>query len=84
MSISSYPTTVMYNSSKPHTTSGYKNKGEILQFIEDVLNPPVIQLDYEQWIMKINNKKADEVQFSYFRNHFDPSLSGVEQIHKFR
>ncbi|KAL5268718.1 hypothetical protein ACHWQZ_G002535 [Mnemiopsis leidyi] len=62
-SIRSYPTMVMYNSSKPHTTSGYKNKDDILSFISDVLNPPVITLDYSQWILKINNKKEDEVWF---------------------
>ena len=52
---------VMYNSSKPHTSSGFKDKDEILSFISDVLNPPVITLDYSQWILKINNKREDEV-----------------------
>ena len=52
---------VMFNSSKPHSTSGFKDKDEILSFISDVLNPPVITLDYSQWILKINNKREDEV-----------------------
>ena len=52
---------VMFNSSKPHYTTGYKDKAEILGYIADVLNPPVIDLDYSTWVLKINNKRADEV-----------------------
>lgn len=63
LSIKSYPTMVMFNSSKPHYTTGYKDKAEILGYIADVLNPPVIDLDYSTWVLKINNKRADEVWF---------------------
>ena len=52
---------VMYNTSKPHTTTGFKAKDDILAYIADVINPPVIDLDYSSWVLKINNKRVDEV-----------------------
>ena len=75
MNIRSYPTTVMYNSTKPHSTSGFKTKDEIKSFIEDVRYPPVIDLNFNTWTEKIKNKKVEEVlnrpYFLVWRNYPD-------------
>ncbi|XP_048776636.2 dnaJ homolog subfamily C member 10-like [Ostrea edulis] len=43
--IRSYPTTIFYNQSIPHQYHGHHDSFHILEFIQDTLNPPLVNLD---------------------------------------
>jgi len=58
--IRSYPTTIFYNKSTPHTTSGYHSADEIINFAEDILDPPVVKLTPESFASLVNNKPIGE------------------------
>lgn len=54
--VHSYPTTILYNQSKPHQYHGHHNVHALGEFIEDTLNPPVITLDYNQFRKEVRRK----------------------------
>ncbi|XP_064647185.1 dnaJ homolog subfamily C member 10-like [Lineus longissimus] len=56
--IRSYPTTVFYNGSIPHTFRGRHNSRSIVEFIRDTLNPPVIILTPKNFQSLVENKDA--------------------------
>ena len=66
--IRNYPNLIFYKNSKIHSSSGYKSKDEIMEFIDFALNPSVIELDYTEWENKIQNKKLNEVR--YYKKHY--------------
>lgn len=43
--VRSYPTTILYNQSVPHQYHGQHNVHSIVEFIQDILNPPVLSLN---------------------------------------
>ncbi|KAK2178973.1 hypothetical protein NP493_521g01093 [Ridgeia piscesae] len=52
--IHSYPTTILYNETVPHEFNGHHNVHSLLTFIEDIQNPPVIQLtsdNYDEMVL---------------------------------
>lgn len=58
--IRSYPTTIFYNKSVPHSFSGYHTADEIVSFAEDILHPPVVKLTPETFETLVNGKKEGE------------------------
>lgn len=43
--VHTYPTTILYNRTQPHQFVGMHSVSELLEFVEDVKNPPVVSLD---------------------------------------
>jgi len=58
--VRSYPTTIFYNGSQPHVFQGYHTAEEIIDFAEDVLNPPVAILTPELFEATVNQKSIGE------------------------
>ncbi|XP_033628851.1 dnaJ homolog subfamily C member 10-like isoform X2 [Asterias rubens] len=59
--VRSYPTTIMYNDSKPHMNTGYKTAEEIVDFIEDMLHPTVVDLDPTSFQNRVINRKQEDM-----------------------
>ncbi|XP_076088842.1 dnaJ homolog subfamily C member 10-like [Mytilus galloprovincialis] len=71
--IRSYPTTILYNSTKPHQYSGHHSAEHILEFIQDTLNPPVIIVTEAMFEERVVNKKPDEIWLiDWFANWCGP------------
>ncbi|GFO05573.1 Dnaj homolog subfamily c member 10-like [Plakobranchus ocellatus] len=59
--IHSYPTTILYNQSKPHQFRGQHNMHSLIEFVQDTLNPPVIALDMSTFGPQVFEKARDDV-----------------------
>lgn len=59
--IRSYPTTIFYNESIPHQFHGNHFAQDIVEFIEDTLNPPVEKLTPTNFEEKVLKRGSDEV-----------------------
>ncbi|XP_038072415.1 dnaJ homolog subfamily C member 10-like isoform X1 [Patiria miniata] len=59
--IRSYPTTVMYNDSKPHMNMGYKTADEIVDFIQDTLHPTVVDLNPDSFQNLVINRDQKDM-----------------------
>ncbi|KAG7170078.1 DnaJ subfamily C member 10-like [Homarus americanus] len=59
--IHQYPTTILYNQSVPHEYMGYHTAAQIVEFVEDTLNPAVVVLDEAKFEKLISNKVKGEV-----------------------
>ncbi|GAB1598037.1 dnaJ homolog subfamily C member 10-like [Argonauta hians] len=59
--IRSYPTTIFYNKSIPHHYHGQHRAQDIIDFVEDTLNPSVEQLTPENFQSKIKYRGQNEI-----------------------
>lgn len=59
--IRSYPTTILYNNSKPHQYNGHHSAAHIVEFIQDTLIPPVTIVNEAMFQEKVINKKPEEI-----------------------
>ncbi|XP_071487696.1 dnaJ homolog subfamily C member 10-like [Diadema antillarum] len=59
--IRSYPTTIMYNSSKPHMNVGFSYAHVLREFIEDTLNPKVVALSPSLFDDLVKNRGRSDV-----------------------
>jgi hypothetical protein len=57
----SYPTTVFFNGSKPHSYHGEHSSSGLSDFVMEILRPSVINLDYEQFRDRVEKKPIDEM-----------------------
>ncbi|XP_012583855.1 PREDICTED: dnaJ homolog subfamily C member 10 [Condylura cristata] len=59
--IQAYPTTVVFNQSNIHEYEGHHSAEQILEFIEDLMNPSVISLTPTTFNELVKQRKHDEV-----------------------
>uniref|UniRef100_A0A7N5KPM5 DnaJ homolog subfamily C member 10 n=1 Tax=Ailuropoda melanoleuca TaxID=9646 RepID=A0A7N5KPM5_AILME len=59
--IQAYPTTVVFNQSNVHEYEGHHSAEQILEFIEDLMNPSVISLTPTTFNELVKRRKHDEV-----------------------
>ncbi|KAF3824313.1 hypothetical protein GH733_008598 [Mirounga leonina] len=59
--IQAYPTTVVFNQSNVHEYEGHHSAEQILEFIEDLMNPSVISLTPTTFNELVKQRKRDEV-----------------------
>ncbi|XP_059559903.1 dnaJ homolog subfamily C member 10 isoform X2 [Myotis daubentonii] len=59
--IQAYPTTVVFNQSNVHEYEGHHSAEQILEFIEDLMNPSVISLSPTTFNELVKQRKHDEV-----------------------
>uniref|UniRef100_A0A5F5PH98 DnaJ homolog subfamily C member 10 n=1 Tax=Equus caballus TaxID=9796 RepID=A0A5F5PH98_HORSE len=59
--IQAYPTTVVFNQSNIHEYEGHHSAEQILEFIEDLMNPSVISLTPTTFNELVTQRKHDEV-----------------------
>ncbi|XP_042301946.1 dnaJ homolog subfamily C member 10 [Sceloporus undulatus] len=59
--IRAYPTTVVFNQSNTHEYEGHHSAEQILEFIEDLMNPSVVSLTPETFSELVKKRKENEV-----------------------
>uniref|UniRef100_A0A8C6D872 DnaJ homolog subfamily C member 10 n=1 Tax=Moschus moschiferus TaxID=68415 RepID=A0A8C6D872_MOSMO len=59
--IQAYPTTVVFNQSNIHEYEGHHSAEQILEFVEDLMNPSVISLTPATFNELVKQRKHDEV-----------------------
>ncbi|XP_015099864.2 dnaJ homolog subfamily C member 10 [Vicugna pacos] len=59
--IQAYPTTVVFNQSNVHEYEGHHSAEQILEFVEDLMNPSVISLTPTTFTELVKQRKHDEV-----------------------
>lgn len=59
--IQAYPTTVVFNQSSIHEYEGHHSAEQILEFIEDLMNPSVISLTPTTFNELVKERKHDEI-----------------------
>ncbi|KAG5887580.1 hypothetical protein JTB14_009988 [Gonioctena quinquepunctata] len=57
--ITSYPSTILYNSSQTHRFQGLLDANGITEFVEDMINPTVISLDEGSFIQLMRKPKNE-------------------------
>lgn len=65
-SIRSYPTTIFFNQSVPHSYTGQHKAVDLADFIQDVLKPTVIQLDKPKFADLVASKPKGKIWFVTF------------------
>nr|QCY50099.1 DNAJC10 [Apostichopus japonicus] len=75
--IRSYPTMILFNNSKPHHSVGYMHSSQIMEFIEDILNPKVVTLDSDLFTTLIVQRSKDELWLVDF---FAPWCGPCQQL----
>ncbi|XP_065051980.1 dnaJ homolog subfamily C member 10-like [Rhopilema esculentum] len=61
LNIRSYPTSVLYNDSHPHSLSGFHAANDIIEFVEDIIHPVVVQLTPETFEKFLVHKPQGEM-----------------------
>ncbi|ELT92793.1 hypothetical protein CAPTEDRAFT_228052 [Capitella teleta] len=59
--VKSYPTTMFYNQSTPHQFDGHHHASHIVEFLQDMLNPPVVSLDADSFDKLVIKRSKDEL-----------------------
>ncbi|XP_013919987.1 PREDICTED: dnaJ homolog subfamily C member 10 [Thamnophis sirtalis] len=59
--IRAYPTTVVFNQSHTHEYGGHHSAEQILEFIEDLMNPSVISLTPDTFTELVKKRKNNEI-----------------------
>ncbi|XP_038607283.1 dnaJ homolog subfamily C member 10 [Tachyglossus aculeatus] len=59
--IRAYPTTVVFNQSNIHEYEGHHSAEQILEFVEDLMNPSVVSLTPESFVELVKRRKRDEM-----------------------
>ncbi|KAG8124850.1 hypothetical protein E2320_020123 [Naja naja] len=59
--IRAYPTTVVFNQSHMHEYGGHHSAEQILEFIEDLMNPSVISLTPDTFTELVKKRKKNEI-----------------------
>ena len=59
--IRSYPTTIIFNNTKPHKYQGNQNSQELADFVVDILRPTVITLDESSFERLLGGKTEEEL-----------------------
>lgn len=59
--IRSYPTTIFFNQSKPHTFHGEHSADALSEFVMDILRPSVLNLDYRGFHALLERKPLNEI-----------------------
>uniref|UniRef100_A0A8C3YFT1 DnaJ homolog subfamily C member 10 n=1 Tax=Catagonus wagneri TaxID=51154 RepID=A0A8C3YFT1_9CETA len=59
--IQAYPTTVVFNQSNIHEYEGHHSAEQILEFIEDLMNPSVVSLTPTTFNELVKQRKHDEI-----------------------
>ncbi|XP_061464264.1 dnaJ homolog subfamily C member 10 [Rhineura floridana] len=59
--IRAYPTTVVFNQSNTHEYEGHHSSEQILEFIEDLMNPSVVSLIPETFNELVKKRKSNEI-----------------------
>uniref|UniRef100_A0A8D1I139 DnaJ homolog subfamily C member 10 n=2 Tax=Sus scrofa TaxID=9823 RepID=A0A8D1I139_PIG len=59
--IQAYPTTVVFNQSNIHEYEGHHSAEQILEFVEDLMNPSVVSLTPTTFDELVRQRKPDEV-----------------------
>nr|XP_033802076.1 dnaJ homolog subfamily C member 10 [Geotrypetes seraphini]XP_033802077.1 dnaJ homolog subfamily C member 10 [Geotrypetes seraphini]XP_033802079.1 dnaJ homolog subfamily C member 10 [Geotrypetes seraphini] len=59
--IRAYPTTLVFNQSNVHEYEGHHSAEQILEFVQDLMNPSVVSLTPETFSELVNRRKRDEI-----------------------
>ncbi|XP_020663430.3 dnaJ homolog subfamily C member 10 isoform X1 [Pogona vitticeps] len=59
--IRAYPTTVVFNQSNVHEYEGHHSAEQILEFIEDLMNPSVVSLTPETFSELVKKRKSNDI-----------------------
>lgn len=77
VNVHTYPTTVLYNQSVPHTFVGFHSVQELLDFVEDIRSPPVVALNAPQFATEVLNRGPDQMWLVDF---FAPWCGPCQQL----
>lgn len=75
--IKSYPTSVLYNDSEPHSLSGFHTANDIIEFVQDTVNPMVINLTPETFEQYLVRKPQGEM---WIVDYFAPWCGPCRQL----
>ena len=75
--IRSYPTTILFNMSKPHKYQGNHDAQELADFVMDILRPSVITLTEKTFFERVGHKSEEEMWLVDF---FAPWCGPCQQL----
>ncbi|KAK3083050.1 hypothetical protein FSP39_012593 [Pinctada imbricata] len=75
--IRSYPTTIFYNQSVPHQYHGHHSAHSMVEFIQDTMSPPVIDLDPHSFQALLMERDDDTV---FLVDYFAPWCGPCQQL----
>ena len=64
--IRSYPTTILFNNTTPHNYHGQHKAADLADFIQDVLKPSLISLNFESFNRLVGTKQVGQIWFVTF------------------
>lgn len=82
--VHSYPTTILYNMSKiPHVMVGFHSSNELIDFVEDVKNPPIVTLTDQDFDSLVLQRKSGRMWVVDFYNpHCHPCQQLAPEFRK--
>lgn len=82
--IRSYPTTILYNNSIPHSFTGFHTANQIVEFVKDTLHPVVKELDGELFDDMVLQKPRNKLYVvDYYANWCGPCNDMAPEYSRF-
>uniref|UniRef100_A0A0A9WTW6 DnaJ homolog subfamily C member 10 n=1 Tax=Lygus hesperus TaxID=30085 RepID=A0A0A9WTW6_LYGHE len=77
-SVTSYPTTMLFNSTRRPVKLGGRTASTIVEFVEDTITPRVIDLDEESFYIRLGQKSKNDIWLVGFFTHWCGPCQAME------